>query len=284
MLGESIRLSYNQDMTAIERPQPYVGISGVGLNAEHAYIRTLWDKTRLSEAGRLLLLGVKGCSNQYENKPNKRGNVWYPCGDAATKALLPPNENELATIQTYFGKQPESYSTKQLLGSTNRMLERMPWTQAIQYDQFPWYEIEAQQYLHELKSARPDLKLLIQLNEKVLSGTTPPELAERLTEQADTWDYALFDTSHGKGVEISTARLSPFIDAVYAHPGLNSMNFAVAGGLDANNLPLITDLLHEYPELSFDSESRLHYQDGRWGGKLIPEAVWSYLQATNRLF
>jgi hypothetical protein len=254
-------------MVTPERPQPYVGISGVGLNIEHGYIRAMWDKARLAEAGRLLLLGVKGCSNQYEDKPNKRGDIWYPIGDTITKALLPPNKSELATIQTYFGKPSErDHSRESLMAATNRMLARMPWAEAIQYDQFPWHDAEAQEYLHKLRSIRPDLKLLIQLNKKVLNDTTPPELADDLAAQSDIWDYALFDISHGKGVEISTAYFAPFLETVYLHRGLTTMNFAVAGSLDGKTLPIITDLLKEYPELSFDSESRLHFQDGKWGG------------------
>jgi hypothetical protein len=268
-------------MTTTERPRPYVGISGIGLSEEHAYIREMWSETSLAEAGRLTLLGVKGCSNQYQDKPNKRGDIWYPCGDAAAQALLPANSNELPTIQAYFGKEAENYSTDKLLQATKHMLGRISSTQALQYDSFPWYEAGVEKYLRQLRSDRPDLQLLVQLNEKVLDVSTPYDLAENLARQADIWSYALFDTSHGKGVEISVDRLAPFIEAAYSHPDLANLNFAVAGGLDADTLPLIADLLCKYPELSFDSESRLHYQNGEQGGRLIPEAVRNYLHAAD---
>jgi hypothetical protein len=270
-------------MITTGRPRPYVGISGIGLSEEHAYIREMWNETSLAEAGRLILLGIKGCSNQTEDKPDRHGDIWYPCGDAVSQTLLPPpaDSGELPTIQAYFGEEAENYSSDRLQQATERMLGRISSAQAIQYDMFPWYEADAQKYLRQLHSDRPDLQMLIQLNKGVLDVSTPRELTEKLARQADVWSYALFDTSHGEGVEISVDHIAPFLEAVYSHPDLDHLNFAVAGGLSADTLPLIADLLRRYPELSFDSESRLHYQNGEQGGRLIPEAVRGYLHAAD---
>ena len=264
-------------MRAQERPTPYVGVSGVGTSDEHLAIRNFYNKAQLHESGRLLLLGVKGCSNQYADKPNKRGDIWYPVGEKISDVISDPSDFELPVIQTYFGKN--SYDEIGLVTSATDLIvsRTSPWVHGFQYDMFPWTNDEHVEYLRRTKSVHPDWSIIVQCHSGLMDELGPQGITDALAKQSGIIDYALFDASHGEGIELSPTKLIRFVDAVYSDSRISTMNFGVAGGLHADNLELLLPILNDYPDISFDSEGKMHFQNGENGGQLKLDNVRRYL-------
>ena len=134
--------------------------------------------------------------------------------------------------------------------------------------------------LFEIRDSNPDLKIVIQLNSKVINRfKTPTSLAKRLRQYAGIANYLLFDKSAGQGKLLNTDEANEYIcafDELHL-PTLFGLGFA--GGLSANNFP---ELLHflkwnrAFKPFSFDAEGNLHDPET---GELSLNRCKNYLKA-----
>lgn len=232
----------------------------------------------------MLALGVKATHmTQFQGQENKYGREWYPVGDELTTALRPnrTNPNVLAVAQIYLDK---NYATNPQY--RNALVKRIAtrgqqWLQAIQFDMLPWHGNEGMlQFASDVREDY-DVMVMLQCYKDIMDELGPKRVVQRLGRYAYGIDYILFDASHGTGQRRDARRLGDFLQEAYSSTALRHVNFAVAGGLDAQavreDLP---GLLAKYPDLSWDAEGKLHPVNNMAKQPLQMDITKAYLQAS----
>ncbi len=288
-----------------ERPLPYIGISGVN-NLKHNTdpentSMQYWLMDQFTYAGienkqnqpnqRQILLGVKAVhKTQYLDIENKYGHEWYPVGEQEFATALDEGGSRalgsraLKAAQIYF--DPESVADAEYRKKfIKRICERgKSWLNTLQFDLLPWQQNDAMlPFIEEVKQ-HTNHTIILQAHGESMQQLGAENMAKKLGRYAHTLDYVLFDASHGKGVRLDPNALRPFLDKVYESKQLTSVGFGVAGGLSAdvvrNELPA---LVNTYPDLSWDTEGKVHgiHEDGTLG--FDPNAAKDYLEASSNI-
>ena len=245
-------------MRMSERPQSYVGVSGV-VSPEQQY-RLEQYKLPLMAVDRKLLLGVKAVhKTQWLDTPNKYGPTWYPIGDTIADSVRPATGNSMLAAQVYL-----DLAEARRQGITDypaRFMEKLiqrtgGWLDAVQFDLLPWDDQDYSELFEEMILAKPDLDILLQCQGPIMDAHSPQEIAKRLEYYKQYVSYVLFDASHGTGTRLDTNALRPYVAEASEKDWLG---VGVAGGLSGavveQDLP---ELLGDYPHLSFDAEGSLH--------------------------
>lgn len=233
---------------------------------------------------RQILLGVKAVhKTQYLDIENKYGNEWYPVGEQEfATALDEGGSKALKAAQIYF--DPESVADADYRNKfIKRICERgKSWLNTLQFDMLPWQQNDAMlPFIEEVKQ-RTNHTIILQAHGEAMQQLGAENVAKKLGRYAHTLDYVLFDASHGKGVCLDPNALRPFLDKVYESKQLTSVGFGVAGGLSADVVRNeLTALVNTYPDLSWDTEGKVHgtYEDGTPG--FDPYAAKDYLEASS---
>lgn len=268
----------------IERPQPYIGVSGVVSPEQQKNIEDFAESINL-QPSRQLALGIKAVhKTQFLDIKNKYGEEWYPVGEQQFKDALSPKAeatNTIAIAQTYLDPAyVDNPGYRKYFA--DRILKRgESWIDGIQFDMLPWHEKPVLlDYLAKLKQEH-DTKILLQVHKPAMETLQPDGVAEALTPYSEFLDYVLFDSSHGKGLKLDTDSLKTFLDAAYSHEGLSSVGFAIAGGLNSaivqDELPKV---LEDFPDVSWDAEGQLHPANSEGTMPLDMGVVNAYLQAS----
>lgn len=132
----------------------------------------------------------------------------------------------------------------------------------------------SRQDLEEVRSERPGLRIVIQMDGGMLAGPLE-DAARRARETAELTDDLLLDSSGGQGRPLDPTALLPFLRGLKD----TRLGLGVAGGLSVSNLQLLEPLLAEFPDLSFDAETCLRDEEDR----LVLVRVREYVQAGLRL-
>lgn len=242
-----------------ERPQPYIGVSGVTNTRQQQELLDQFNKVGLDEH-RLLALGVKAThKTQFLDQENKYGNDWYPIGEEAFTEALEPQSHSLHVAQAFLDPEYVSDSTYR-----NEFVERIrrrgaKWLDAIQFDMLPWHTDESLLPFVEKVKYETGLKILLQAHNESMQMLGPDKIVRRLGRYAHALDYVLFDASHGTGVRLETDCLRPFLEASYASDVLQTLGVSVAGGLNSTVVREdLVELVQDYPDLSWDAEGQLH--------------------------
>lgn len=274
-----------------ERPQPYIGISGVSESEPQEISTQYWLMDQFTWAGldsntnshaRQLLLGVKAVhKTQYLDIENKYGREWYPVGEEEFARALGPAGN-IQAAQLYFDPNRVGDATYRSEFITRVCRRGQAWLNALQFDMLPWQGDEAMLPFLEQVKHDTEHTLILQAHGELMQKLGSDGVAQKLGQYAHVLDYVLFDASHGKGVRMDTESLLPFLDAAYESDALAGVGFGAAGGLDAGvvreELPV---LLAQYPDISWDAEGRLHsMQPGGMPG-LNWTAAKEYIQASS---
>ena len=271
-----------------ERPNPYIGISGVVDSYQQYYVMDAFIYEGLDEPplDRRLALGVKAVhKTQFLDIENKYGRDWYPVGEEGfSQALDGSGPPDLKVAQAYFDADyvhDEEYRDE----FVQRIRARgKAWMNAIQFDMLPWHEDESMlPWLERLKD-ESGLTILLQAHGEAMSELGPEGVARKLDRYAHALDYILFDASHGKGVRMDTEALLPFLEAGYASGELSSVGMGVAGGLNARvvreDLPAIVE---RYPDVSWDAEGQLHPMRGDCTRPIDMSVAKKYLEASREV-
>lgn len=278
-----------------ERPLPYIGISGVNnlkhnTNPENTSMQ-YWLMDQFTYAGiedqpnqRQILLGVKAVhKTQYLDIENKYGHEWYPVGEQEfATALDEGGSGALKAAQIYF--DPESVADADYRNKfIKRICERgKSWLNTLQFDMLPWQQNDAMlPFIEEVKQ-RTHHTIILQAHGEAMQQLGAENMAKKLGRYAHTLDYVLFDASHGKGVRLDPNALRPFLDKVYESKQLTSVGFGVAGGLSADVVRNeLRALVNTYPDLSWDTEGKVHctHEDGTPG--FDHHAAKDYLEASS---
>lgn len=118
------------------------------------------------------------------------------------------------------------------------------------------------QMLIRFQQRHPEVQLVLQVSRRYLEDVEDDlvMLVRLLQIYEGVVDYVLYDPSGGEGIPFDTAQarviLQTFVDS-----GLQ-FGWGVTGGLCADRVRILTELLEIYPQLSWDAQSGLRTQDG----------------------
>lgn len=250
------------------RPQPFIGISGLAHAGDQAVIARLAER-HLSHTGRFVMLGVMANdATQLQNQPSSQGPDWYPVGDAISSAAAPDASDRL---------QPFVHLDDQLLRhGADIILQRTGhYIRGVQINMLPWMTVDYTAPIAALRSRRPDIAVVLQAHEGILTYYSPDQVAERIRDLPI--DYLLLDTSRSRGIAFDPSHFSPYVDAIYQRQ--LPVGVVVAGGLEAGNVEqLLGPLFSIYPDLSCDAAGRLRRGE-RGSTQLHSPAVNDYFIA-----
>ena len=246
-----------------ERPKPYIGVSGVVGKDQQKQIENLFAQNGLPEENRRLFHGIKAVhKTQYLDVENKYGPEWYPVGEGSFRDNCTPSAflgNTACIAQVYLDidhVQDSDYRTE----FVKRIFERGQYLNGLQFDMLPW-ETDGNmlRFLDDIKSARPDLMLMLQCHGNAMNLLGPKVAADKLGAYAAALDYILFDSSEGRGIRMDPESLEPFVDEAYSSKYLDGTGIAIAGGLDGITIrESMPNIVAKYPDISWDAEGRLH--------------------------
>jgi hypothetical protein len=271
--------------TGGKRPEPYVGISGI-ISAEQQWqVESLANQAMLD---RNLLLGVKAAhKTQFLDVDNKYGPDWYPVGPEQFELAATRQGRRLGTMaiaQAYFDVEYVGNPGYRELFA-KRIFERgAGWIDGIQFDMLPWQTgTEMLDFLAGLKE-KYGTAILLQCHGDAMRELRPEEVVHKLEPYAPVLDYVLFDASHGRGEPMNTRRLKQYLTEAYASDDLETVGFAIAGGLDGESVRRdLPALVWTFPDISWDAEGRLHPGEPGKPRPLDMEVVQDYLQASSNI-
>lgn len=263
-----------------ERMKPYIGVSGVVHPEQQGALHRLFNEQGLSQH-RTLAMGVKAThKTQYLDVENKYGSDWYPVGDAFVSALH-HHEDTYNIAQLYM--EPDQLNNVQY---ADRFIETIArrgkaWLHALQFDMLPWHTTPSLfDFLARVK-ADTQLEVILQAHQHSMEHFAPAALARVLGKHADTLDYVLLDSSHGKGLRLDTTKLRPYADALFGSEALSKVGIGIAGGLRGSVVAeALPEMLSRFPELSWDAEGQLHPLTPQGSRPVSFPAAQSYFEAS----
>lgn len=128
---------------------------------------------------------------------------------------------------------------------------------AIQLD-LTWPEVDE---LKRFKDTHPDLEIILQVGRNAFkeAGNNPQAVVAMLRAYGDAIDYALLDTSMGKGVAMEPQGLLPILRTIQQE--LPDLGLAVAGGMGPDTLDALRPVADEFPGISIDAQGNLKRKD-----------------------
>jgi hypothetical protein len=290
------------------RKNPFIGVNGVvnyesvqpnGLvvhEPQDLFLEKYAADAGLFDTGRHLALGVKATlATQWYDKPYKHdgkvyGSELYPVGEEQMANALKPkgrNPNIMGVAQINMGTLPlhrgNSKTREDYVDKVVRRSQR--WIRAVQFDEMRWHENDDMlKLVADTKSmySEQDLKIILHCGKETMVELGEARVAQKLGQYAHAVDYVLFDMSHGMGKRFSPDVMDDFLDRAYSNGALDSIGFAVAGGLDADavneDLPW---LLEKYKDLSWwASGYKLHPLNNARKRALQMDGAKEFLQAS----
>lgn len=264
----------------IDRPKPYVGVSGVVNTCQQRELRKL-SETFGGE--RTLALGVKATEKtQWMDIENKYGSDWYPVGTDILGSVTASGqiEGELRVAQVFMNvgsevsKETADYESKfisQLMGRTAH------WLNAIQFDMLAWDKGAYVKLFEEIKERDSDVQILLQCQKPLMEEYGPKGIIEELKPYREVVDHILFDASHGTGTRLDAAKHRPFVEEASQLPW---MGIGIAGGLNGSVVrEELGEIMAEYPFLNLDAEGQLHKNQCENNRKLNMNSVKEYFEA-----
>lgn len=268
-----------------KRPDAYVGVSGVVEPSQQRTIEAFAAEAGLWTHDRRLALGVKAVhKTQFLDVENKYGKEWYPVGRESFEGALVPRvqgSSTLGVAQTFFDPgYIDNPGYREYF--RDRIFQRgEAWIDGIQFDMLPWHNNpDMEGFLQDLR-LKYETKVFLQCHKDAMDSLGPEGVVERLKELAPLVDYVLFDSSHGTGTRLDVDRLHAFLSVAYESGDLDTVGFAIAGGLNGDvvreELPKI---MEDFPDISWDAEGQLHSETDKRTMPLDMEVVRNYLQAS----
>lgn len=241
-----------------ERATPYVGISGVVNPEQQETLAAAFEASGLRTYGRQLMLGVKAVhKTQWLDIGNKYGREWFPVGPEEFGSALDRKRDTFNVAQMFY--EPDmTHDPAYREAFLRRIADRAEWLDGVQFDMLPWHDEERTlDVLAIVKSIGK--KVLLQCHGDTMNALGPNGTIQRLAPYAPSIDYLLFDSSHGKGVEMNPDALLPFVDAAYESSGFEHVGVGIAGGLSAQTVEnLLPAVAREFPGISIDTEGKVH--------------------------
>jgi len=237
-------------MSTPDRPQPYVGVSGIGHFEQHIGLFDIAMRERIDLLGYFMMIGVQATGKtQVSEIENKRGRMWHPVGDEIAEAAA-NDDSGLTKPYVHCFFTDEEMAT----GVANIMRRTRHYVQGVQFNGLHWTERDYRELFTDFKETYPGQSIILQANRGVLNASGPDKLAAQLTGLPV--DYVLLDPSGGYGKKMDADEIRAYVDGIYQQQA--GVGVAIAGGLDAQNIEeLFGPMAEEFPGLSCDAEGRL---------------------------
>lgn len=153
---------------------------------------------------------------------------------------------------------------------------------AIQLDRVVWPD--PLQIFNGIHTSRhdDDVEVILQISGVALDevGNNPEELVERLRDYETVIHRVLLDKSMGQGLGLDAVGLLPFLSAIAE--SLPNLGLVVAGGIGPDTAHLIGPIVKEFPDISWDAQSKLHV-DGHAMNPVDWDRATAYLENTLKL-
>lgn len=196
--------------------------------------------------------------------------------------LLAQTGNIVLNTIHYSTRTSEGLSgqVKKLFGLGNIYHDKL--CQALQLN-VRWPDVNQ---VEEIKTALPELRIILPLSPWILRRQTREEIADRVGDYGDLLDFILIDPSGGKGTTFEASWVAPYYRLLkYYFP---EKQIIVAGGFNEANVPLRLALITRAlmsGEFGIDAESGLRDRStGDHYGKLSLTKAVRYIEAAVAFF
>jgi len=233
-----------------ERPQPYIGISGVANQEQHERLFKIAISEKFNTIDYFLMIGVQATTKtQLLEIENKMGQMWHPVGQTIRDAAFEDESGFTKPFIHCFFEGREDLGA----GLAVVMKRTQNYSKGVQLNGLHWLDEDYSQFLNKFRDAYPNQDIILQANHRIMESS-PQEIVRALGRLPV--NYVLFDRSGGRGINLVSEYIRPYIDEVYQSQ-LN-IGVSLAGGLEASNVEeLIGPLFSEFPKLSCDAEGKL---------------------------
>ena len=214
---------------SVERPQPYIGISGVAHHEQHVALFDVALRERIDNLGYFMMVGIQATGKtQILDIENKRGQMWHPVGDSIADAAASEDSGLTKPyVHCFFDGEAELVQ-----GIASVMRRTRHYIRGLQINGLAWVKEDFEPILSNFKEQYPDQSIILQAGNITLNRHSPKEVAEKLKYMPA--DYVLLDPSGGWGREMDVDRMRDYVDEIYQQQ--IPMGVAVSGGLEANNV------------------------------------------------
>lgn len=244
-------------MVEINHLKPYISVNGV-TNAQEAQALTTAFKGCLppgfSHQGAIGFLVNPRTLEGINDHPDK-----FP-GLSQLPLLLAQTKDAVLTAIHF-----NSNNRQELSGQIKKLFS----VNSIYQDQLcrtvqlniPWPDVTQ---VEEIKTALPDLKIILALTPQILKRLSKEEIADRVGDYRQLVDYILVDPSGSKGISFGASWVAPYFRVLrHYHP---DKQIILAGGFDEANVHLrAIQIAHalQTREFGLDAQSGLRDKDGK---------------------
>jgi hypothetical protein len=259
-------------MSYVAQPKPYVGITGITTQWEINTITSKWlDDLIPLPSGYCFMNGVLVSSKTLHGQPSESKR--YPPVDSVPD-LMPNHPQVLNTVHyNISGLSQDPHLADNLGEQLEILVNRLP-ADAIQLN-MRWPDVGQLQWFRDCNSQ----EIILQVGSKALSDCSgEEELVERLRQYEGIVERVLIDISGGTGRKLDVPATSKRLQALVQ----SNLDFliGVAGGLAADSMYDLRQLLAVCPKLSWDAEGRLR---GDSDEGLDMGSCFRYLTGSSRL-
>jgi hypothetical protein len=255
------------------RPQPYIGVTGFMGQADVREILFVYPK----DARHKLMVGVLMSNKTLAGEKNKYPRR-YPEKDAVADIFV---DHPQALNLIHYHTSNSNHAM--VMEMVNVMALAGPHCHGFQLNVRWPYPKAIEDYHRDRRFGifgHKDDIIVLQCGRGAMEevGNSPKKLAERVKDYDGLVSYVLIDPSGGKGEAFDSGfAYDCLCELTRAVP---NMGIGVAGGLSAQSINNICNLLTTHPDISVDAEGRLRDTND----DLNITATVEYVVAANRLF
>lgn len=259
------------------RSHPYVGVTGVTTPWEmNSVLKEFADAGYSMQSPHVPMVGILVSQNSLWGRNE---NARYPAFGRVWELLGMTKDKAFATIH-YDTRNPESLAEQLFL-----MLKYLPDPALCNGIQLNIRNPQVEEIV-KFKMKYPDIKFILQMSTSLTEGKEPSEVAAQIRAYSRSIDYALIDSSEGKGLPIDFERVIPLYEQI--HRTCPDLTVGFAGGLDGGNArEKVRELMKHAQTEQFsvdaedglrDKKSAAHHDDA-----LNLVKVRAYLHAVSRV-
>ncbi|KKS64601.1 MAG: hypothetical protein UV40_C0033G0007 [Parcubacteria group bacterium GW2011_GWA1_42_7] len=240
--------------------RPYIRITGFMDQKEVSAIGDLYPEDSL---GHLIMFGflmsqktLEGQQNKYPFKyPPRESIVNLFSRHALGMNIIHYNtDNPDGLLLQLFSMVGIYWSGNCLRGDFDGFQLNISWPQPSVIEKF-----------RNRTNERKHFTLILQIGSKALQevDNSPSKLADRLKDYEGLVDYLLIDQSGGRGELLNINKILDYLRAIRDLGISEEINLGIAGGLSRRTVPIIGNLMSEFPDISIDAEGCLRDSNGK---------------------
>lgn len=236
-------------MSLIEKP--YIGVTGISMPEEAEIIAETFSTVLPEDASHQGMSGYLVTSKTLGSFGERSAK--YPNLDNLPELLKITNGSGLNVIH-YATSDKDTLSEQILRLFTKSNIYADGLCQALQLN-ISWPDVNE---LESIRTAMPDLKLVLALTPKIVREETRFDIEDRITDYQELVDFVLVDPSGGNGGSFESTALTPIYTSI--KDAMRTQTIIISGGFSEGNILLrLTELAYLFRTKQFgiDAEARL---------------------------